>query len=199
MNNKLINIVLLGAPGCGKGTQAAFIKEKYGLEHVSTGALYRAEMASGSAIGLEAKKLIDNGHLCPDDMTLDILTEHIHSHDEVKGFILDGVPRTLKQAEMMGGIGYDHTIPVDLVINLDITEDIITERLEKRAKELNRTDDTPEVIRQRIVHYNNLTKPLVAYYDERGLLKNVNGAQTLENVFKDICAVIDVELERLAN
>lgn len=198
MNKRLINIVLLGAPGCGKGTQAAFIKEKYDLEHVSTGALYREEMASGSAIGIEAKRHIDNGHLCPDEMTLDILSHHIQSHDEVKGFILDGVPRTIQQANMMEGKGYDHIIPVDLVINLEIPEEIITERLEKRSKELNRTDDTPEVIRQRIIHYNNLTKPLVAYYEERNILKNVNGAQTLENVFKDICAVIDAELERLA-
>ena len=126
------------------------------------------------------------------------MSHHIQSHDEVKGFILDGVPRTIQQANMMEGKGYDHIIPVDLVINLEIPEEIITERLEKRAKELNRTDDTPEVIRQRIIHYNNLTKPLVAYYEERNILKNVNGAQTLENVFKDICAVIDAELERLA-
>lgn len=198
MENRLINIVLLGAPGSGKGTQAAFIKEKYGLDHISTGALYREEMASGSAIGLAAKQHIDNGHLCPDDMTLDILTKHILTHTESKGFILDGVPRTLQQADMMAGINYDHEIPVDLVINLDITEEIIAERLEKRAQELNRTDDTPEVIHQRIIHYNNLTKPLIHYYEEKGVLQNVNGDQTLECVFKDICAVINSTLEKLA-
>ncbi|MCL2302771.1 MAG: adenylate kinase [Lentimicrobiaceae bacterium] len=192
INQDYFNIVLLGAPGSGKGTQANLLKEKYCLEHVSTGDLYRKEMASGSLIGTQAKQLIDQGHLCPDEMTLDLLYQFCVSFKNARGFLLDGVPRTLKQAQMMEGIGYPHIIPVTIAIYIKIDENEIIERLIKRAELLKRTDDTPEVIRQRIENYENLTKPLVAHYHAQNKLIEINGMQSVEEVFSDICKMIDV-------
>jgi adenylate kinase len=192
MTHDCFNIVLLGAPGSGKGTQAHLLKQRYHLEHVSTGDLYRKEMASGSPIGIRAKQLIDNGHLCPDEMTLDMLYRFCSTFQNAHGFLLDGVPRTLEQAQMMEGIGFPHIIPVSLAIYLKIDENEIIERLTKRAVLLKRTDDTPEVIRQRIEHYETLTKPLIAHYHAKNKLVTINGMQTVEEVFLDICEMIGV-------
>jgi len=185
------NIVLLGAPGSGKGTQADLLKQHYHLEHVSTGDLYRKEMASGSPIGIEARQLIDQGHLCPDKMTLDLLHQFCADAQNVRGFLLDGVPRTLEQAQMMDGIGYPHIIPITLVVYIEVDENEVIERLIKRAELLKRTDDTPEVIRQRIENYEIQTKPLIAHYHAQNKLIKVNGMQTVEEVFSDICELID--------
>ena len=189
------NIVLLGAPGSGKGTQANLLKEKYNLEHASTGDLYRKEMTSGSSIGIQAKHLIDQGALCPDEMTLDILFQFCSSCKDTCGFLLDGVPRTLEQAQMMDGIGYPHIIPVTVAVYIEVNENEITERLSKRAIELKRTDDTPEVIRQRIVNYETQTKPLIAHYQNQDKLIKINGMQSVEKVFLDICNLIDKFIE----
>ncbi|MCL2167546.1 MAG: adenylate kinase [Lentimicrobiaceae bacterium] len=185
------NIVLLGAPGSGKGTQANLLKQKYNLQHVSTGDLYRNEIASGSPIGLKAKQLIEQGLLCPDEMTLDLLYQFCISCEKTKGFLLDGVPRTIEQAKMMEGIEYPHTIPVSMAVYIEVDEKIIVERLSKRAIELKRTDDTPEVIRQRIMNYEAQTKPLIAHYQNQNKLLQVNGIQSVEKVFLDICNLVD--------
>ena len=186
------NIVLLGAPGSGKGTQADLLEQHYGLEHASTGDLYRKEIAAGSEIGMRAKRLIDHGDLCPDELTLDMLYKFCHSSKNVRGFLLDGVPRTIKQAKMMEGIGYPNTIPVKMAIYIEVDEKEIVERLSIRAILLNRTDDTPDVIRQRIVNYENQTKPLIAYYSAQNKLVKINGMQSVEAVFADICKILDV-------
>jgi adenylate kinase len=185
------NIVLLGVPGSGKGTQAPLLKQRYNLEHVSTGDLYRKEIASGSPIGLHAKNIIAQGNLCPDKMTLDMLYHFCASVKNVRGFILDGVPRTIEQAQMLEGTGYPHPIPVSLVINIKVDENEVVERLSKRAVLLNRTDDTPKVIRNRIENYEMLTKPLIAHYQEQNKLVEINGMQSVEDVFIDICKIID--------
>jgi adenylate kinase len=192
MTHDYFNVVLLGAPGSGKGTQAHLLKEQYHLEHVSTGDLYRKEIASCSPIGTKAKQLIDNGHLCPDEMTLDLLYQYCSTFKEARGFLLDGVPRTLKQAKMMDGIGYPHIIPVSIAVYIKIDENEIIDRLTKRAILQNRADDTPEVIRQRIEHYEMQTKPLIAHYCAQNKLIEINGMQSVEEVFLDICKMFDV-------
>jgi len=186
------NIVLLGAPGSGKGTQANLLKQRYHLEHISTGDLYRKEIASGSPIGMMAKRIIDKGNLCPDELTLDLLYHFCSSFKNAHGFLLDGVPRTLKQAQMMEGIGYPHIIPITLAIYIKVDEDEVIDRLAKRAILLKRTDDTPEVIRQRFINYESQTKPLIAHYREQNKLIKVNGMQSVEEVFLNICEDIDV-------
>ena len=185
------NIVLLGAPGSGKGTQAVLLKEKYELAHASTGDLYRKEMAACSPLGMRAKEIINRGDLCPDELTLDMLYQFCCSCNHTRGFLLDGVPRTIEQAQMMEGTGYPNIIPVTLAVYLEVDENEVVERLSKRAIELNRADDTPEVIRQRIVNYEIQTKPLIDYYHAQNKLIKVNGMQSVEDVFADICKMID--------
>ena len=118
MQKKTFNIVFFGSPGCGKGTHAAEVAQRYHLQTISTGELYRSEIAAQTELGIMAKKLIDAGQLCPDELTLNMLHNHIESMPETNGFILDGVPRTQKQAEMMDGIGYDKPINIDMVLYL---------------------------------------------------------------------------------
>jgi adenylate kinase len=185
------NIVLLGAPGSGKGTQAVLLKQKYSLEHASTGDLYRKEMAANSLLGMRAKEIINRGDLCPDELTLDMLFQFCSSCKNSRGFLLDGVPRTIEQAQMMEGVGYPNIIPVTLAVYLEVNENEVVERLSKRAIELNRADDTPEVIRQRIVNYEMQTRPLIDYYNAQNKLIKVNGMQSVEEVFEDICKMID--------
>jgi len=192
MTKDFFNVVLLGAPGSGKGTQADLLKDKYQLIHASTGDLYRKEMAVCSLLGLKAKSIIERGDLCPDELTLDMLYQFCNTHQNANGFLLDGVPRTIEQAEMMEGKGYPHIIPVSVAIYLTVDEDEVVERLAKRAILLNRADDTPEVIRQRITNYEKQTKPLVAHYHAQNKLFEINGMQSVENVFFDICKIIDM-------
>ena len=191
MTPNYFNIVLLGAPGSGKGTHAVLLKDKYQLEHASTGDLFRKEIGAGSPLGKRAKEIIDRGELCPDEITLDMLHQFCVAHQDARGFLLDGVPRTLEQAQMMEGIGYEHVIPVTMAICIHVEEDEIFKRLSLRATMQNRADDTPEVIRQRIALYETQTKPLIDYYQAQNKLFKINGMQTIEEVFADICKTID--------
>ncbi len=188
------NIVLLGAPGSGKGTQADLIKRRYHLHHVSTGDLYRQEIAAGTELGVTAKELIDRGELCPDELTLNMLYEYLSHHTRTKGFILDGVPRTIQQAKMMEGEGFDHIIDIKMAIYIKVEKDIVAERLYKRAELIGRSDDSPEVIKQRIINYENLTYPVAKYFRQKGLLHKIDGMRPIEQVFQDICQAIDEKL-----
>jgi len=192
MNEKhSLNIVLLGAPGSGKGTQADLIKRRYRLHHVSTGELFRKEIAKGTELGALAKAIITKGNLCPDEVTLNMLANYLERFPNAKGFILDGVPRTIEQAQMLEGIGFDRPIEIDLVICIKVNKEIVAERLAKRAELIGRSDDTPEVIKQRIVNYENLTFPVSEYYKQKGLLFEIDGMRSIEEVFRDICGIID--------
>lgn len=190
-NKKFFNIVLLGAPGCGKGTQADLIQRRYNLHHVSTGNLYRKEIAAGSELGLIAKELIEKGELCPDELTLNMLYDYLSKHTRTKGFILDGVPRTIQQAHMMEGVGFEHIINIDMAIYLKVEKEIVAERLFKRAQLIGRSDDSPEIIKQRIINYETLTYPVAKYFRQKGLLYKIDGMRTVEEVFCDISKVID--------
>lgn len=189
---KKFNLVLFGAPGCGKGTQAEKIAAKYGLESISTGQLYRNEIANKTELGLEAKKLIDAGKLCPDELTLNMLNKRMGEADaSSNGFIFDGVPRTIEQAQMMDGIGYDKPVDITLVVYLKVDNEEVTRRILERAKVSGRADDTPEVIKSRLENYFALTQPLESYYAKQNKIYHVDGMNTIEKVFEDVCKVID--------
>lgn len=191
MNNNQFNIVLLGAPGSGKGTQAPKLMEKFKLHHISTGDMFRKEIASQSPIGIKAKSIIDNGGLCPDDVTLDMLNSYLSKLGECQGYILDGVPRTIEQAQMLDGINYDKPVSISKVVYIKIDEEEIIKRILKRAAELGRTDDTPEVAKNRTEQYFKLTHPLIDYYKKQGKLIEINGMQTIDEVFADICKALE--------
>jgi adenylate kinase len=185
------NIVLLGAPGSGKGTQAQLLSERYNLDHISTGELFRQEIASQSPIGLRVQEIIEKGNLCPDDLTLDILVAHIDIYTNNNGFIFDGVPRTVDQAKMMDGTGYHKTIPITIVIDIQVDKAEIINRITKRSQLEGRSDDAIHVLEQRISNYSELTKPLESYYARQNKIQTVNGMQSIEAVFNAICNILD--------
>lgn len=190
----MFTIVLLGAPGAGKGTQAKLIAENFHFAHISTGDLFRNNIKNSTPLGLEAKSYIDRGALCPDSLTINMLHDHLQKLPrDIQGCILDGVPRTIEQANMLAGIDYPHQLPINLVVNLVVDQDEISKRMIKRAEIEHRSDDTPEVIKQRLANYFAQTKPLEDYYAAKGILRNVDGMGTVEEIFARVADVIEKE------
>ena len=190
----MFTIVLLGAPGAGKGTQAKLIAENFHFAHISTGDLFRNNIKNSTPLGLEAKSYIDRGALCPDSLTINMLHDHLQKLPcDIQGCILDGVPRTIEQANMLAGIDYSHQLPINLVVNLVVDQDEISKRMIKRAEIEHRSDDTPEVIKQRLANYFAQTKPLEDYYAAKGILRNVDGIGTVEEIFARVADVIEKE------
>lgn len=186
------NIVIFGAPGSGKGTQSNLMIEKYGFEHISTGDVLRNEIKNGTDLGQTARKYIDQGQLIPDGLMVDILANVYDSFgDGHKGVIFDGFPRTIPQADalkkMLGERGHDITA----MIELDVPDEVLLERLVKRGKESGRSDDNEETIKKRLQVYYSQTSPLIDWYKNEGIHHHVNGYGELEAVFADICAVVD--------
>lgn len=196
MNNQT-NIIMLGTPGSGKGTHAKLIADKYGLEHISTGDLFRYEIAHKTPLGIRAETIINRGNLCPDDITLNMLHNHIQQHKDSRGFIFDGVPRTVEQAKFLDHDDIFKGLKINLVIYLDVDTDVAEKRILRRAGIENRTDDTPETIKARIANFFTLTLPLKKYYEDMGKLVIINGTQDIDTVFKNICDIIDTRLKRL--
>lgn len=194
--NNTFNIILLGAPGSGKGTQAKKIAAKYGLDHVSTGDLFRNEISNHTPLGLQAEEIINRGDLCPDDLTIGMLANHIRKHPESKGFILDGVPRTIEQAEMLDNPEIIQDLHLDLVLDIHVDMSEVTKRILKRAEIEKRTDDTPEVVKARVQNFFALTQPLQSYYYDQNKLMKINGMQDVDHVFADICKSIDSKLSK---
>lgn len=191
MDMKQINIVVFGAPGSGKGTQAKRMAEKFGLMHVSTGDLFRYEMSNKTPLGLKAQEIINRGDLCPDDITLGMLKNHIDNNKESKGFIFDGVPRTIKQAEMLDDKSLFDSIDITKVIYLKVDTEEVERRILKRAQIEQRADDTPETVKARVGNFFAQTMPLVDYYRSQGKLAEVDGMQDIDNVFGSICEIIE--------
>ena len=185
------NIVLFGAPGSGKGTQAKLIAEKFGFDHVSTGDLFRYEISHKTPLGLKAQEIINRGDLCPDDITLGMLNNHIQKHADSKGFIFDGVPRTIKQAEMLDDKNLFKDLNISMVLYLYVEMEEVEKRILKRAQLENRADDTPETVKARVANFFEQTMPLVDYYKNQGKLIQLNGMQDIEHVFADICKTIE--------
>lgn len=208
-----MNLVLMGLPGAGKGTQAEKIVEKYGVPHISTGDMFRAAMKDETALGLKAKSYMDKGELVPDEVTIGIVEERLAKADCAEGFLLDGFPRTVAQAEALEDITSSLNRKIDYVINVEVNQDILMGRLTGRRickscgatyhLEFNpptsadtcdrcggelyqRADDNAETVQNRLDVNVKQTAPLLAFYSEKGYLKNINGQQDINVVFEDI-------------
>lgn len=186
------NIVIFGAPGSGKGTQSDLIIEKYGLGHISTGDVLRAEIKNGTELGNTAKGFIDNGQLIPDDLMVSILAKVYDSFGkEHKGVIFDGFPRTIPQAEALKTMLSERGHKVAAMIELDVPEDELMSRLIKRGKESGRSDDNAETIKKRLGVYHSQTAPLIEWYAKEGIHYHIDGFGALDRIFGDIQKVID--------
>ena len=186
------NIVIFGAPGSGKGTQSDKLIEKYGLNHISTGDVLRAEIRKGTELGMTAQQYIDNGQLIPDSLMVSILASVYDSFGrEHKGVIFDGFPRTIPQAEALKQMLDERGDKVAAMIELDVPEDELMSRLLLRGQKSGRADDNEETIKKRLVVYHSQTQPLIEWYKKEGLHHHIDGLGTLERIFGDIQKVID--------
>ena len=212
-----MKIIMLGAPGAGKGTQAKMIADKYGVPHISTGDIFRANIKNGTELGMEAKKYMDQGLLVPDELTVRILLDRVAQDDCKNGYVLDGFPRTIPQAEVLDSeltkLG-DH---IDYAINVDVPDENIVKRMSGRRACLTcgatyhiehvppkkegicdvcgselvlRDDDKPETVKNRLNVYHEQTQPLIDFYTEKGVLKTVEGTVPMEEVFAAITAIL---------
>ena len=186
------NIVIFGAPGSGKGTQSDLMIKHYGLGHISTGDVLRDEIKKGTELGKTAQSFIDKGNLIPDDLMVSILAGVYDSYGRGhKGVIFDGFPRTIPQAEALKQMLDERGDKVAAMIELDVPEDELMQRLIKRGQDSGRADDNEETIKKRLVVYHQQTQPLIEWYKREGLHHHVNGHGTLEAIFADIQKVID--------
>ncbi|WMW21208.1 adenylate kinase [Methanolobus mangrovi] len=212
-----MNIALFGPPGAGKGTQAKELSKHYSIPHISTGDILRANVRDGTELGVKAKEYMDKGELVPDEVLIGLIRNRLTEPDCKTGYLLDGYPRTIPQADALNEILDEISKPLDSVINIEVTDEELVKRLSGRrscacgesyhlmfnppkqeglcnacGSELyQRDDDKEEVIRQRLSVYNDKTKPLIDYYDNAGLLVNVNGAGSVDSVLADISRIMD--------
>jgi adenylate kinase len=179
-----MRLVLLGPPGAGKGTQAQLLVAKHGIVQLSTGDMLRAAVAAGTAVGQRAKAIMDRGELVSDDVMIDIISDRLDKPDASKGFILDGFPRTVAQAEALAELLARRGLKLDAVIELAVDDKILTDRIVGRAKETGgaRADDTVETLTKRLSVYHAQTAPVAEYYRRQGMLKSVDGMGTVDQV-----------------
>ena len=181
-----MNVLLLGPQGSGKGTQAKRIAEEYGLTHVATGDMLRAAIASGTPLGQRLKPIVESGQLVSDDLMIELIRERLRDPETASGFILDGFPRTMAQAEALDAMLREIERELDITFELQVRDQVSVERLLKRAREEGRADDTPEVIAERLATYHRETEPLVEHYRARGNLVGIHGVGTVNEVFAEI-------------
>ena len=188
----MINLVLFGKPGAGKGTQAAFLKSKYQLFHISTGDLFRHHISNKTALGTLARSYMDKGDLVPDHITIDMLKDAVENNPEAKGFIFDGFPRTRKQAEALDDFLGERSMPISATLALEADDDSLVERLINRGKTSGRADDQDEEkIRNRFQEYNNKTSPLKDFYTAQGKFHSVNGIGSIDEITQRLTKLID--------
>lgn len=188
----MLNIVLFGPPGAGKGTQSTKLIEQYGLVHLSTGDIFRANIKGGTDLGVLAKSFIDKGQLVPDEVTIGMLAGEVNNNPHAKGFIFDGFPRTQAQAIALDALLAQKNTSITLMLALEVAEDELRKRLLIRGKDSGRADDqNPEVIQKRIDVYNGETAPVKAFYTEQGKYKGIDGIGEIEDIFKALCVAID--------
>ena len=186
-----LDVLLLGVQGSGKGTQAKRIASDYGLAHIATGDILRAAMADGTPLGLRVKPIYDAGELVPDDLMIELIRERLQSADTGNGFILDGFPRTMAQADALDEMLSEIDRPLSVVFELQVPVDVAIERLSKRAVEEGRRDDTPDAIAKRIELYHQETAPLVSHYRLAGNLVGIHGDRPATEVFAEIQEALD--------
>jgi adenylate kinase len=192
-----MRLILLGPPGAGKGTQAQHLVAKYGIVQLSTGDMLRAAVKAGTPLGQKVEGIMASGALCPDDVVVSIVEERIAQPDARKGFILDGFPRTVPQAEALDHMLARHDIALDAVIELRVDEEALIQRIESRIAEMQkrgeplRPDDNPDVLHKRLMAYRAQTAPLIAYYRDHGLLRSIDGMAPIEQVADEIEAVLN--------
>lgn len=214
-----MKIIMLGAPGAGKGTQAKKIAAKYQIPHISTGDIFRANIKGGTELGMKAKTFMDQGMLVPDEITIGMLMDRIHEADCANGYVLDGFPRTIPQAESLTKALKEMGESIDYAVNVDVPDENIVSRMGGRRacvscgatyhvefnppkkegicdtcgeKLVLRDDDKPETVQKRLNVYHDQTQPLIDYYAEAGVLKEVDGTKNMEEVFSDITAILGV-------
>ncbi len=188
----MLNLVLFGPPGAGKGTQSQKLIEKYNLVHLSTGDILRAEITNGTELGLEAKKLMDQGILVPDEVVIGMISNKLDANKDAEGFIFDGFPRTVAQAEALDKLLESKNTGISVMIALDVDDQELEKRLLNRGKDSGRPDDAnPEIIRKRIDEYNSKTAPVANYYKTQAKFQGINGIGTIDEIFNGICAVAD--------
>ncbi|MEX0695106.1 MAG: adenylate kinase [Rhodospirillales bacterium] len=186
-------IILLGPPGAGKGTQCERLVERYSIIQLSTGDMLRAAVNAGTEMGKMAKAVMDQGDLVSDDIVVGIIADRIAEPDCKNGFILDGFPRTVAQAEALDKMLAEKGLGLDCVILMEVDEAVLFERIEKRAAETGgaRSDDNAETLKKRLVVYREQTAPIIPYYREKGALKTVDGMQGIDTVTKSLYAILD--------
>jgi adenylate kinase len=193
----VLNVLLLGPQGAGKGTQGKLISREYGIPHIATGDILRAAMASGSELGRKVKPIYDAGSLVPDDIMIELIRERLAGDDAANGFVLDGFPRTAVQAEALDEMLDEIGRPLTVVLEFQLPEEVSIERLTRRAGEEGRADDTPEGIRRRLGLYHEETEPLIEHYRARGNLVGIPADRPVEDVFDEIQRVLEqVAVER---
>ncbi len=187
----MLNIVIFGAPGSGKGTQSIKLVEKYGLKHLSTGDILRKEIKANTELGKLADSYMSKGHLVPDELVIDILDSLIGKDTAAEGFIFDGFPRTLAQGEALCKMLEKHGEDIDAVISLEVEEEKLIDRLLKRGQISGRTDDNRETIESRLKVYHSQTEPLKGFYRAKGVLKDIEGDGSIDDIFGSIEKEID--------
>lgn len=191
-----MRLILLGPPGAGKGTQSERLVKKHGIVQLSTGDMLRAAIKAGTPVGLKAKDIMARGDLVPDEVVVGIISDRIEEPDAAEGFVLDGFPRTVKQAEALDSLLEQHGMKLDGVVELKVDEGILLERIEKRLADTKargepvRADDNPESFKTRLGAYRAQTAPLIDYYRKKGTLKSVDGMVGVDDVTQSIDAVL---------
>jgi adenylate kinase len=199
-----MRLILLGPPGAGKGTQAQRLVEQFNIVQLSTGDMLRAAVKGGTPVGLKVKDIMARGDLCPDDLVVAIVADRVEEPDAHDGFILDGFPRTVRQAEALDRMLAEKGMALDAVIELKVDESILLQRIEKRVAETTargepvRADDTPEALKKRLEAYRTQTAPLIGYYAGKGALRSVDGMAPIEKVTAAIAALLEPDADEAA-
>ena len=188
----MFNLILFGPPGSGKGTQSEKLIEKYGWVHLSTGNLLREEIANQTQLGLEAKSYMDKGQLVPDEVVIGMIRHALVDHPDAKGFLFDGFPRTVAQSEALDKLLSENGAEINLVIALEVTREELVQRLLNRGKTSGRSDDTnEEIIRNRIIEYENKTAAVADYYAQFNKVSHVKGEGSIDKIFQALCSQVE--------